>query len=318
VLVTNPTMPGAPVDTVAVYALPSSTSPVGTAMKRQVLAAGTSRYFSTYNSGGVAGLSASTFGTGSSATLKSESTTGWTLRGDGSVSIHPSQPIGGKPSTVVVLAGSGTYTPPVGCTHIVVEVLGGGGAGGGPATTSSGTGSVGENGSGGGYARKTLTRAQLDAGTVTYVVGAGGTGGSSGGSNGGNSTFSGAGFTTVLGGGGPGGATNGASSADRVVGGTSLSVASGGDLNIQGSPGDYNIIYPAGLRVGVGNGGKSHLGMGSIAVVPATGAGGASGQAAQATSGGGGGAGYSLANSTQRSGGAGGSGLIIVTEYYGA
>ena len=220
------------------------------------------------------------------------------------------------PPTVRVLAGSGTYTPPAGCTYVVAEVLGGGGAGGAPATTASGTGSVGENGSGGGYARKTLTRAQLDAGTVSYVVGAGGTGGTSGGSNGGNSTLSGAGFTTVLGGGGPGGATNGASSADRVVGGTSLSVASGGDLNIQGAPGDYNIIYPAGLRVGVGNGGKSHLGMGSIAVVPATGAGGANGQAAQATSGGGGGAGYSLANSTQRSGGAGGSGLIIMTEYY--
>lgn len=82
VSVSNPALPGSPVDKVRVYALPNATSPAGTAMKRQSEDAAAGRSFTTYNSGGTAGLSTTSFGSGTAAEIKSQ-VAGWSLKGDG-------------------------------------------------------------------------------------------------------------------------------------------------------------------------------------------------------------------------------------------
>jgi hypothetical protein len=209
------------------------------------------------------------------------------------------------PSTRTVLtAGSGaTYTTPVGCRAIDVEVIGGGGAGGGATSVASAGGGGGGGGSGG------ITRKLFSppAATYTYTIGAGGTAGAAGaaGNAGADTTFG-----TLTAKGGSGGAAATSAAATRALGGAGGVAGSGGDINGAGEPGRTGINTTAAL-VASGAGGPSEAGGGAPGVT-AQGA----GVAAIANSGGGGSGGASVSAGAAVAGGAGGSGAIIVTEYY--
>ncbi len=93
---------------------------------------------------------------------------------------------GGRPAKVEVLTGSGNWTPPFTPCLARVTLVGGGAGGSRPSATS-----VGQGGSAGATVYGLL---RLASGTVSYVVGAGGTGGASNGAygtSGGNTYFGG-------------------------------------------------------------------------------------------------------------------------------
>ena len=147
----------------------------------------------------------------------------------------------GRLANLTVFTSSGTWTKPVNCSGVVVEVLGGGGGGGGGSGADQGAG-----GSAGGYCREYISAASLANASYTVTVGAAGTAGSGGGGNGGaggNSSFDS--FCTGAGGGAGGGGLGG-----PAAGGT----ATGGDINIAGQQG--------GGRIGGAKGGDSPLGTG--------------------------------------------------------
>lgn len=134
-----------------------------------------------------------------------------------------------------VFTGNGTFTIPTGITAIKVTVVGGGGGSGGCVTNAC-TGATGGNGGGGGTAIRWLT-GLTPGGTITVVVGAGGTAaaaGGSGGAGGNSSVASGTQtITTVTGNGGGAGLVGSFANGAHGAGGA----ASGGDINISGSGG---------------------------------------------------------------------------------
>lgn len=213
-----------------------------------------------------------------------------------------------------VFTSSGTWTAADGLVYVIAEVLGGGGGGGG-ADGGAGSGAgCGAGGSGGGYALEYLTVSQ--AGTSqTVTVGAGGTagvasGGGSGGT-GGNSDFGAAPLTRGIGGNGGSGDTSPTTTNTATNTGATPASGSGGDINIQSSPGGANAIFgeAPGCRSGRGGRGAGPFG----------GGGGYSrvGNAAgiDGYNYGGGGSGGSVAgSSTDRAGGAGADGLVVVWE----
>lgn len=195
--------------------------------------------------------------------------------------------------TVQVFTSSGTWTRPTGCTHVIVEVLGGGGGGGGSASGS------GVTGGGGGSGGRATERLSAPGATETVTVGAAGSAGAGTGGNGG------AGGTSSFGSGpylqATGGAGGNGSGANGVPG--TGGAGSGGDLNYTGEPGGWglsavhggnggNSPYGGGARGGINSGGDTGTGYGS------------------------GGSGAEE-NGSNQSGGAGAAGLVIVWEYYG-
>lgn len=179
-------------------------------------------------------------------------------------------------------------------------LVGGGGAGGGTAATA---GHVGAGGGGGGTVVVYLSYV-AGQNTVTYTVGSGGTAGTAGlaGGAGSNTTFAynSVTYTAVAGNGGANSAT-----ITPGAGGA----ASGGTLNIAGSPG-----YPGGVAAATapyqGVGGSSALGLGIGATPPLASNNGIAGTGYGA----GGGGGYNAATATARTGG-GGTGGVIIIEY---
>lgn len=134
-----------------------------------------------------------------------------------------------------LFTASGSFTPPVTGTYLVM-VCGGGGSGGiARGATAGGTG-----GGAGGLAVKKLTLSS--AVTYTATVGSGGaavtrsTDGATNGNAGGNSTFSGSDISTITGGGGGAGV---GTTASTQVNGASGGTASGGDLNFTGGGSGY-------------------------------------------------------------------------------
>jgi hypothetical protein len=174
--------------------------------------------------------------------------------------------LGGITDVVVqTFTANGTYTPTAGMFKCEVY-LQGGGAGGGGVGATTGTQVAGAGGGGaGGY-----TYAIFDASTIgasqTVTIGAGGSGGAAGnnnGTSGGTSSF-GALLTANGGAGGfgvAGGGTNGA------IGGGGGS-ASGGIINIDGSPGYKGLsFYISGAtESGSGQGANSMFGFGGRAI----------------------------------------------------
>jgi hypothetical protein len=80
--------------------------------------------------------------------------------------------------TVITATGAGTWTKPVGCTHVEVICVGaGGGGGGGAKSTTNGASANGGNGGNGGDVNRVTFRATDLGATVAYSVGAHGTGG---------------------------------------------------------------------------------------------------------------------------------------------
>jgi hypothetical protein len=280
--------------------------------------ANTQRYLTTYLSALPHDGAGAAFGGGTSAELKS-STTGWSLKGDGTGTLG-TLVTGGKPPIVrtYTVTGANTWTKPSGLASIVVECIGGGGAGGGAAATAAGQAAVAGGGGGGAYARKIFTAADLvSAVTCTATVGTGGVAGAAGANNGGAgvaSTFAGTGITTVSAGGGGGGTGAAASTSASGKAGGAGGTATGGDQNIVGEEGQWGWAATGPLAAGPGWGGNSGLGWGSPGR-PNFNFGAAAATAGAGFGAGGGGI-FAQTSSPNAAGGAGAPGLIIVTEHY--
>ena len=202
-------------------------------------------------------------------------------------------------------------------TFMKVILIGGGGAGGGVPATSSGAHSTGSGGGGGGYAELLINRSDA-SGTVSIVIGAGGTGvvGAVG-NNGGDTTFG----SLLKATGGAGGGFFGSNvnwvigiPGDGGMGSHNGAAPIGGPapIYLPGGPG-----HPGGGMAGLANsgiGGSSQMGYGggtqyasgagvSMAGLPGTGYGG------------GGSGAFGSSSSTAKAGGAGAKGVVIV-EYY--
>lgn len=214
-------------------------------------------------------------------------------------------------------AGDYTYTPSTGVQFCLIEVIGGGGGGGASNTCSDGNIAVGGSAGGGGYSR--LLTAIANIGTSASVtVGAGGAGGNSDGSygfDGGQSEVS-SDFIDLSGSGGSAG-DGGSNSPLYTINGQRGGGASGGDLNVTGSPGenswgifqdDSNWVFTS------GSGGSSFYGPGAASFGLA--AGGDSSQQGSAGIGyGGGGNGGANQGGSFKIGGNGADGVVIITEY---
>ena len=194
------------------------------------------------------------------------------------------------PTYTVKTTGSGTYTSPVGCTSLIVEMCGGGGGGG------FSTGSSGGGGSGAGY-----IKVRFAPGTYSYAVGAGAASNSLAGfdgNNGVNTTFS-----TLI--------------AARGIAGSGLSAGAGGAPQTNDTTGALAVL----LDIPGGKGGGS-------ANAQMVAAGGASYWAsvcppftnpqtiAQSVPKGYGGGGAGSNNINFVESGGGGGGRIVVTEVY--
>lgn len=210
---------------------------------------------------------------------------------------------------VRVLTSGTSYTPTNGTKDIILEMWGGGAAGGGAAATAAATSSSGSGGGSGSYLRKRITG--LGAGPFTIAIGAGGTGVSGGtGNNGGSTTFN-DGTTTYTAPGGNGGTTTGAGAPFIAqAGGAGAAVATNGDVNGFGAPGQMALVYQTTAAIS-GAGGSTSLG-GAGAAVIGTGAG-VAGNAAGANTGSGG-SGAAGNNAAAQTGGAGAAGRIVITE----
>jgi hypothetical protein len=211
-------------------------------------------------------------------------------------------------SPQIITSGSGTFTPAAGTNRLVVELVGGGGGGGG-CTSSASNAACGAGGASGAYASRSYDLTGF-VGTFTYAVGAAGaaganTGGTGG--TGGDTTFT-DGTTLVTAKGGIGGIGQVFGTAAAFVAGGAGQLATNGEINGAGSPGEYaqRLSGTAGVS---GGGGSSPWGGGGLALL----AGGA-GSAGKGIGAGGGGA-LVLNGSAAAIGGAGTAGAIRIWEF---
>jgi hypothetical protein len=199
-----------------------------------------------------------------------------------------------------IFVANGTYTPSVGCTRAVVELMGGGGGGGGT-PVSTGSFCASPSGGGGCYARKTINNP-----TPTAIsIGAAGTSGTGAGGNGGTTSFGGV-FSAL---GGAGGAVGTAGNIYATAGGAGGAVSAGSDISFTGDPGGMTLVMSAAVIAG-GNGGSGLNGAGA-----GRGAAGTNNGGPANTNSGGGGGGSCSVNSGTTVGGAGAAGICIITEY---
>lgn len=207
-----------------------------------------------------------------------------------------------------VFTANGTWTKPLNCVYVEVEVIGGGGGGGAAAVTTTGQHSGGSGGGAGGYAKMTFPAAQL-ASNETIVVGSGGAGGVTSGAGvaGASSTFS-TGANQVTGGGGSRGEGQAVSTGVVGVFGGAGGTGSGptGVVVAKGGPGVHR--WGNASSAVSGEGGSSIYGGGGEA---------RSGNAAGSPGfyGGGGSGGNAANGGGTQTGGKGGDGLVIVTSY---
>lgn len=228
-----------------------------------------------------------------------------------------------------VFTTSGTYTPTVGMTYCLVELVGGGGGGAGsdanatnPLFVSGGSG-----GGSGGYCNKVFPSATIGV-SQSVVIGAGGAAlpGSGTGNNGTNTTFG----ALLTGSGGNGGVSAPPFYYGNFSDGGDGGTATGGDYNIVGQQGGQGIGFsmatPAVPLIASftyaqsSQGGSNPLGFGGAAVSAFSsgqngiggldGTGYGSGGSSAATT-------YNPA-STAESGGNGANGIVIITEYVSA
>jgi hypothetical protein len=200
---------------------------------------------------------------------------------------------------------SGTYTPTVGMTTCIIEMVGAGAGGNGYAAQSSFY-DIGGGGGSGAYARKFATAAQIGA-SQAVTVGGGGPGGpgttNSAGYAGGDSSV---GVLCVA----KGAPSNGSGLAP---GGGAVLAGCVGDFTAPGSPGQFGVQAAQGATVFTGGaGGSSMLGPGGMqtqwTATVLTGN--------NALGYGGGGSGGSFGQATGGVGGGnGGNGVVMITEF---
>jgi hypothetical protein len=210
----------------------------------------------------------------------------------------------GRLLSISTFTASGTWTKPVGCNSVVVEVCGGGAGGGGVIATGAGHTICSVGGGGGGYAMKRIT---TPGATEVVTVGAGGAGGNTGGSNGafgGTSSFGG--WCSATGGVSGTGVSIAASS--NYLNGVSGGNGSGGTINIPGQASADSAGFAVAPNGIASNGGSSRFGSGGIGTL--------NNEGLAATGYGGGGGGVQLGALTPgHNGGAGTSGIVVVWEY---
>lgn len=218
-----------------------------------------------------------------------------------------------KLKRVLKITASGGYTNTTGARFIDVEGVGAGGGGAGVAGAGAGTSAAGGSGAAGGYFKKFKIPINSSY-SATATIGAQGTGGAAGANNGtsGGTTSWTDGINTLTAAGGTGGIAITGVGTYRLRAGSDGGAASGGDVNIDGSPaigrltGTYAIIASY-------SGANSHFGKGGLGV-----------EAISAATSGVTGTGYGSGGSagatnevvTDAAGGNGRPGIIIVTEYY--
>lgn len=216
-------------------------------------------------------------------------------------------PTAGRFLRSTLLTSGTTFTTGPDTETIRVRVQGGGGGGGGCTSVASAA-AAGGGGGAGAYAEKTFD--VLPNTNYTYAIGAAGAGvsGAAGG-NGGSSTFT-VGATTVTAPGGTGApAAVSATTLKSFAGGAGATVATNGDVNQAGPPGETGtVLIVATPIVQGGAGGDSVLGAGGLGVI-------AVGNGNAATGFGAGGSGSATGASTVRTGGSGTAGACIVEEY---
>lgn len=208
--------------------------------------------------------------------------------------------------TTFLTAGT-TFTTGPRTNKIRLRMVGGGGGGGGCTSVAAAAAAAGGGGAGA-FAEKDFAVTPNTA--YTYAIGALGAGGSAAdGSNGGNTTFA-VGATTVTAPGGSGG-KNGVALTTLVAyaGGAGGAVATNGDVNAGGSPGEAGVtLIVATPIVASGAGGSGPLGAGGLGLA-------AVGNGNAGIGFGSGGSGSATGASTSRTGGNGTAGAIIVEEY---
>nr|WP_294527284.1 hypothetical protein [uncultured Rhodopila sp.] len=192
-------------------------------------------------------------------------------------------------SGVQTFVTSGTFVVPAGVTQVEVEVWGGG-SGSFASTNVLPSG----GGSGGGYARKLVTR--LSPGqTVPVTVGSGGAGGTTSGTSAGSGGASSFGqFVSATG----GGLNSQASVTTPGYGATPPGIGVGGDVNFSGSAGQGGI--------------SNQGGMGGAAPMGGTQNSGSTGNTGSFPGGGAAGAGTGPSSNAAFNGGAGGGGFVVV------
>lgn len=208
--------------------------------------------------------------------------------------------------TTVLTSGTSFTTAP-GTNQIFVRVQGAGGGGGGCSSVAAAA-SAGGGGGGGSYAEKTFAVSPNTA--YAYTIGAAGNGSSgAAGGNGGSSTFV-VGATTVTAPGGSGAPLATAlTTLSAYLGGAPGTIATNGDLNSGGAPGEGGVTLIVATPIVLsGNGGNSNFGSGGIGRTTV-------GNGNNAVGFGAGGGGAATGASAVRTGGNGIGGVIIVDEY---
>lgn len=213
--------------------------------------------------------------------------------------------------TVLTVAGSGTYTPPTGCTAIFVECVGSGGGSGGTAATTSQAAAAG-GGGGGAYAASLITNPSA---SYSYTIGTAGSAGSAGnnpGTAGGDTTF-GSSLVVAKGGGGGNGSSAGTAFGQQSGGVGGAASSSTGSITIDGGDGTNGVILSATQAVGGFGGAGAVYG----AVRRGTASGTASGGVAAHQYGSGASGAFAAGTQSAQAGAAGTAGVIIITEFYG-
>ncbi len=220
----------------------------------------------------------------------------------------PSSATAGRFLGRTVVTATGTFTTGASTTKIRVRVYAAGGGGGGAASAVVSAAAAGGGGAGA-FAEKDFTVTPSTGYAV--VVGAAGAAGANTGGNGGDGGLSSivVGATTVSAPGGIGGAGDSAgTSLTATRGGPTSPVATGGDLNSAGAPGDYGTRI-SGILGASGNGGSGPVGAGGGGLTT-----GGAGIVGFGYGAGGGGA-LVLNGGTAQVGGAGAAGVICVDEF---
>jgi hypothetical protein len=202
---------------------------------------------------------------------------------------------------------SGTYTPTVGTTKIIVQMWGGGGAGG-SCTAVAGCASGG--GGSGGYAE--YYSSSPVSGAVTIGAGGAAVAGATGGV--GTATTLVQGGTTITANGGAGGTTAAGNAVTKyTAGGAGGTISTSGTVNAAGVRGEFGSTSATATIGGTGGGGSTSLGGGGVGVVYSSAAA-VAGVAAVANTGSGG-SGGGTGTTSAAAGGAGAAGRVLIWEY---